>query len=30
VREPEPLGEIFLAPFDVVFSELDVVGPDLL
>ena len=23
-------GEVFVAPFDVVFSELDVVEPDLL
>jgi Uma2 family endonuclease len=25
-----PVGEIFLAPFDVVFSQFDVVEPDLL
>ena len=25
-----PLGEVFVAPFDVVFSDLDVVEPDLL
>jgi hypothetical protein len=25
-----PLGEVFAAPFDVVFSDLDVVEPDLL
>ena len=25
-----PLGELFLAPFDVVFSQVDVVEPDLL
>ncbi|MGB7218071.1 MAG: Uma2 family endonuclease [Vicinamibacterales bacterium] len=25
-----PIGEVFAAPFDVVFSELDVVEPDLL
>ena len=28
--ETHPLGEIFLAPFDVVFSQFDVVEPDLL
>jgi Uma2 family endonuclease len=26
----QPLGAIFVAPFDVVFSDLDVVEPDLL
>ena len=25
-----PIGELFAAPFDVVFSDLDVVEPDLL
>ena len=25
-----PLGEVFVAPFDVVFSDLDVVEPDLI
>ena len=28
--ETHPLGELFLAPFDVVFSRFDVVEPDLL
>src|SRR6185503_4736947 len=28
--EAHPIGEIFLAPFDVVFSDFDVVEPDLL
>jgi Uma2 family endonuclease len=28
--ERHPVGEIFLAPFDVVFSQFDVVEPDLL
>lgn len=28
--EQHPVGEVFLAPFDVVFSMLDVVEPDLL
>ncbi len=28
--ETHPIGEIFLAPFDVVFSQFDVVEPDLL
>jgi Uma2 family endonuclease len=28
--ENHPVGEIFLAPYDVVFSEFDVVEPDLL
>jgi len=28
--EEHPIGEAFLAPFDVVFSEFDVVEPDLL
>ena len=26
----QPVGDIYVAPFDVVFSELDVVEPDLL
>jgi Uma2 family endonuclease len=26
----QPIGHVFTAPFDVVFSELDVVEPDLL
>src|SRR5262245_43148649 len=25
-----PIGEVFLSPFDVVFSNFDVVEPDLL
>jgi Uma2 family endonuclease len=28
--EAHPIGEVFLAPFDVVFSNFDVVEPDLL
>ena len=28
--KPHPTGEVFVAPFDVVFSDLDVVEPDLL
>jgi Uma2 family endonuclease len=28
--EPHPVGRVFLAPFDVVFSHFDVVEPDLL
>jgi Uma2 family endonuclease len=28
--EARPIGQIFLAPYDVVFSEFDVVEPDLL
>ena len=28
--KPHPIGEVFAAPFDVVFSDLDVVEPDLL
>jgi Uma2 family endonuclease len=28
--EAHPIGELFLAPFDVVFSRFDVVEPDLL
>lgn len=28
--EHDPIGRIFYAPFDVVFSEFDVVEPDLL
>jgi Uma2 family endonuclease len=28
--QTNPLGELFLAPFDVVFSQFDVVEPDLL
>jgi Uma2 family endonuclease len=28
--DTHPLGEVFAAPFDVVFSDLDVVEPDLL
>ena len=28
--EQRPTGQLFLAPFDVVFSRFDVVGPDLL
>ena len=28
--EAHPLGHVFLAPFDVVFSNFDVVEPDLL
>jgi Uma2 family endonuclease len=28
--ETHPIGRIFVAPFDVVFSEFDVVEPDLL
>jgi Uma2 family endonuclease len=28
--ETHPVGELFLAPFDVVFSQFDVVEPDLL
>jgi len=28
--ETHPIGAIFVAPFDVVFSDLDVVEPDLL
>ena len=28
--ERDPTGEVFAAPFDVVFSDLDVVEPDLL
>ena len=28
--ETDPRGEVFIAPFDVVFSQFDVVEPDLL
>jgi Uma2 family endonuclease len=28
--ESRPIGQMFLAPYDVVFSEFDVVEPDLL
>jgi Uma2 family endonuclease len=28
--ETHPIGQIFLAPYDVVFSQFDVVEPDLL
>ena len=28
--EAHPIGQIFLAPFDVVFSNFDIVEPDLL
>ena len=28
--ESHPIGKMFLSPFDVVFSDLDVVEPDLL
>jgi Uma2 family endonuclease len=28
--EPQPIGQIYCAPFDVVFSTFDVVEPDLL
>ena len=28
--EAHPIGQVFLAPFDVVFSNFDVVEPDLL
>ena len=28
--ELHPIGEVFVAPFDVVFSDFDVVEPDLL
>src|SRR5215204_557198 len=28
--EAHPIGRIVLAPFDVIFSEIDVVEPDLL
>jgi Uma2 family endonuclease len=28
--EAHPIGQVFLAPFDVVFSHFDVVEPDLL
>lgn len=28
--EEHPMGKVFLAPFDVLFSDLDVVEPDLL
>ncbi len=28
--EEHPIGRIFLSPYDVVFSEIDVVEPDLL
>jgi Uma2 family endonuclease len=28
--EDHPIGEVFYAPYDVVFSEFDVVEPDLL
>jgi Uma2 family endonuclease len=28
--QQHPIGEVFAAPFDVVFSDLDVVEPDLL
>jgi Uma2 family endonuclease len=28
--ESHPIGEVFVAPFDVVFSDFDVVAPDLL
>jgi Uma2 family endonuclease len=28
--EVHPIGELFYAPFDVIFSEFDVVEPDLL
>jgi Uma2 family endonuclease len=28
--EEHPIGQVFFAPFDVVFSDIDVVEPDLL
>ena len=28
--EQHPIGDVFIAPFDVVFSDVDVVEPDLL
>src|ERR1017187_4479995 len=28
--ETNPIGEVFVAPFDVLFSDSDVVEPDLL
>jgi Uma2 family endonuclease len=28
--EPNPVGRVFFAPFDVVFTQFDVVEPDLL
>ena len=28
--EPNPVGRAFFAPFDVVFTQFDVVEPDLL
>src|SRR5262245_48319590 len=28
--ESRPLGRVFLSPFDVVFTDFDVVEPDLL
>ena len=28
--QQRPIGRVFLAPFDVIFSDLDVVEPDLL
>lgn len=28
--QPRPIGRVFTAPFDVIFSEFDVVEPDLL
>jgi Uma2 family endonuclease len=28
--ENHPIGHVFLAPYDVVFSRFDVIGPDLL
>src|SRR5471030_1346050 len=28
--EVHPIGEVFYAPFDVIFSDFDVVEPDLL
>ena len=29
-RQQRPIGRVFTAPFDVIFSEFDVVEPDLL
>jgi Uma2 family endonuclease len=28
--ETQPIGQVFLAPFDVIFSNFDIVEPDLL
>ncbi len=28
--EHQPIGQVFLSPFDVVFTQFDVVEPDLL